>query len=383
LVESITEEKKISSLQNDWDRLSCASEYPNVFMTADWFQSWYEDLARRSGAGKLKPSVLSVKRDGIITGIAPLSCAVTSRYGMELRRLQFLARDHEWDYNDLVVGDDVPGQTAALVDFLCRTKSDWELIDLQDLRDAGGALEHFRTVLTKSGLPHLVVPAEERCPYMPIDGTWAEMLGRRSSVTRHSFRNRQSRLNRLTGGELRIRILDDPQNESGLLDRMIALEMQKQVGGRISIPFLGQHAGVFVSLFDKLGPKGWLCVAVMEWNDRLLSWHLLFRCGKRLWGYLTAYDHEFARLSPGTMMIPAIVDHGFAQGCTEYDFLSGEEPYKMQWATGFHHRYRVLIWNERPKSRLYAAAYRRQHIRAVESSGDELAETQSVVSTGE
>jgi CelD/BcsL family acetyltransferase involved in cellulose biosynthesis len=53
--------------------------------------------------------------------------------------------------------------------------------------------------------------------------------------------------------------------------------------------------------------------------------------------------------------LPAIIDYGFAHGFTEYDFLSGEEAYKQHWATGFHLPSRILVWNDRLKSRAYSA----------------------------
>ncbi|MGB7547414.1 MAG: GNAT family N-acetyltransferase [Terracidiphilus sp.] len=280
-----------------------------------------------------------------------------------------MSHEQEWDYNDLVLGDDVAGQTEAVMDFLSHSAKKWDLIDLRDLRDAGNAITHIESALKRAGLPYRLLREEERCPFMPIDGPWSEILGRRSSATRHTFRNRQSRLNKMTGEGLRVRILDDPHKEPGLLEKMIALEAQKHVGGKPSPPFLGVHSEVFASLFDSLGPKGWLCVAMMELDDRLLAWHLLFRCGGKLWGYLTAYDHDFSHLSPGSMLVPAIVDYGFAHGYTEYDFLSGEEPYKMQWATGFHHTYRLLIWNRRWISRF--RAYRNLRVLPSASARDE------------
>lgn len=367
-VESATSLEQVYCLQQDWDRVSASAGSPNVFTTFDWYAAWYRHLADRAGAKRLQPYVLTLKRDGIICGIAPLTRAVVSRFGIRLRRLQFAGREHEWDYNDLVTGDDLDGKVEALAKHLSLTKRDWELVDLMDVRDTDNFSAHIQSAVERAGLRCALFPAEERCPYMPIDGSWEQMLNRRSSATRHSFRNRQSKLRKIAGEGLRLRILDAPHTEPGLLERMIALEAQKRSGGVLSVPFLGRHVEVFESVFSRLGAKGWLCVALLEREDRLLSWHLLFRCGGKLWGYMTAYDHEFGRLSPGSMLIPEIVDYGFAHGVTEYDFLAGEEPYKMQWAKSFHQRYRVLIWHGGWKSRLYATLFQRLSIPHVERS---------------
>jgi CelD/BcsL family acetyltransferase involved in cellulose biosynthesis len=367
-IEPITTEDGVFRLQHDWDRLSRAVQFPNVFTTYDWYQTWYRRFARREGSVKRRPHVLALKRNGAVTGISPLVLRISSHFGLVSRRLQFVSRYREWDYNDLVLGDDVAAQTEAVVEYLSRSVKEWDLVDLLDLRDIGDTNARIESALKRVGLSYRWLREEERCPYMPIDGPWSEILSRRSSSTRHTFQNQQSRLKRMGGDGLRMRILDDPRKEPNLLERMIALEAQKRVHGKVSPPFLGLHSGVFASLFDTLGLKGWLCVAVMELNDRLLAWHLLFRCGGKLWGYLTAYDNEYARFSPGRMLIPAIVDYGFTHGYTEYDFLKGEESYKMRWITGFHHNYRLLIWNRRSMSRLCAFAHFKLRVRSAVST---------------
>lgn len=362
-VGAITSDDEIAVLEADWDRASAASGAPNVFATFDWYRAWYRHQAKREGTERLQPYVLTLKRAGEIRGIAPLTRATTTQFGMGLQRLQFSARDHEWDYNDLVIGDDAEGMTEAVAKHLSCTKHEWDLVDLMDMRDTDSAVLRIQRAMTRAGLSCALLPVEERCPYLPIDGPWEQTIARRSRTTQKAFRNRESRLRKMAGDAVRIRVLEAPHTEPGLLERMIKLEEQKRSGGVLSVPFVGRHPDVFESVLKTLGPKGWLCVVLLEWEDRLLSWDLLFRCGNKLWDYLTVYDHEFARISPGNMLLPAAMDYGFAHGFTEYDYLSGEEPYKMQWTTGYHQRARIVIWNERWKSRLYAAAYCRMRVR--------------------
>jgi CelD/BcsL family acetyltransferase involved in cellulose biosynthesis len=379
-VETATTEDEVCSLQQDWERLSAVSKSPNAFTTFDWYQAWYRGFAQSEGAGKRSHHILVLKRNGAVAGISPLVGTVSSRMGFRMRRLQFVSGHHDWDYNDLVLGDDAEGQIQAVVEYLSHTQSEWDILDLWDLRDIEVAKEHIENALRRASLRYLFLPEEERCPYMPIDGSWSAIISRRSSSIRHTYRNQQSRLNRMSSEGLRVRILDDPSKEPGLLQKMVALEEQKRVGGQLSAPFLALHSSAFESIFDALGPKGWLCVALMELNDQLLAWHLLLRCGGKLWGYLTAYDHDYSRLSPGRMLVPAIIDYGFARGYTEYDFMNGEETYKLQWAAGFRQTYRLLVWNRRWKSRFSAFAYLklRAQQQAHRSNADEQPDATSI-----
>jgi CelD/BcsL family acetyltransferase involved in cellulose biosynthesis len=156
---------------------------------------------------------------------------------------------------------------------------------------------------------------------------------------------------------MRIRIIENPLEEPGLLEKLIALESQKSIDGAPSQPFIAKYPEVFQSLFDELGPHGWFYLALMELGRRPVAWHLGFRCGKKLWDYSTAYDQSFSRLSPGTMLIPAVLDYGFARGYTEHDFLRGGEAYKLRWTNDYHQTYRVMIWSRRWISRARAFVY--------------------------
>ncbi len=354
-IEEITTEEGLSSLAEDWNRLSETAELPNVFMTFDWFRIWNQHITQEDRGGRRRLNVLVLKKDGAVAGISPLIYREASRFGLVVRKLEFVGR--QADYNDLVVGDDPEGQTEAVVDFLARTHDEWGLIDLRDLRETGNTLPLIEGALRRGGLICRVLPEEERCPFLVIDSPWSTMVSRFSPSSRHVFRNQQSRLDRMSAEGLRVRIIENPLDEPGLLEKLISLESQKHVHGELSQPFIAKYPEVFRSLFEALGPRGWLYVALMELGERPLAWRLGFRCGKKLWGFLTAYDHTFSRLSSGTMLVPALIDYGFSHGYNEYDFLRGEESYKMRWTTDYHQNYRLLIWSRRWTSRARAFMY--------------------------
>jgi len=210
--------------------------------------------------------------------------------------------------------------------------------------------------LSTTGFLYRLLP-EARCPYFPIDANWSEMSRKFSKSRLRTLRNQHYRLLRMGAKGLRIRIIEDPQNESGLLSKLIAIESQKRIHGGLVPPFFARFPEVFQSLFDTLGPRGWFYIALMELGDRPLAWQVGFRCGDQLWDFSKAYDHSYSRLSPGTMLIPAVIDYGFANGYKEYDFLRGEESYKTHWSTGCHDTLRLLVWNRRWMSRARAFLY--------------------------
>jgi CelD/BcsL family acetyltransferase involved in cellulose biosynthesis len=359
-VEAVTTEEGLLKLQDDWNRLSATAEHPNVFTTFDWFRAWNQCFTQKDRSGR-QPHVLVVKKDGGIAGILPLISRTASRFAVTVRKLEFVGS--EGDYNDLVLGNDPPGQIDAVVDFLTRTQDQWDLIELKDLRDTGNSMALVEGALSRARLVYRLLPEEEKCPYLPIDAPSSVIVSRLSqSKSRrmdglHTLRKKQHRLERLSAAGLRVRIIENPFGEPGLVEKLIALERQKRVHGKLSPPFIANYPQVFQSLFDTLGPHGWFCIGLMEMGERPIGSRLVFRCGKKLWDFLTAYDHTFSRLSPGTMLVSALVDYGFSHGFDEFDFMRGVESYKMQWTTQLHQSHRLLIWSRRWASRARAFVY--------------------------
>lgn len=359
-VEPVTTEEGILRLAGDWNRLSETSNDPNVFMTFDWFRAWNQRLTQEDRGGR-RPHVLVVKKEGAIVGIVPLIYRTASRFGVGVRKLQFVGS--EGDYNDFVLGNDPLAQIDAIVDFLAQTRDQWDLIELGDLRDTGNTLALVEAALSRRGLVYRLLPERMKCPYLPIDAPSSEMVSRlsrspgREMDGLHTFRKKLRRLEKLRSEGLRVRIIENPSGEPGLVKKLIALESQKHVDGKLSEPFIARYPEVFQSLFDTLGPRGWFRIGLMELGERPIGSRLVFRCGRKLWDFLTAYDHSFSRLSPGTMLVSALVDYGFLQGCDEFDFMRGEESYKMQWTRKLHQSHRLLIWSPRWVSRARAFVY--------------------------
>ncbi len=363
-VELISTVEGIAALENDWNRLIDCAENPNVFMTYGWFYAWTKELANENGRGRLQPYVLSIKQNEAVVGIAPLVLRIASRFGLQVRKLEFAT--HHSDYNELVVGRDVDALTSAAIEYLARSTRDWDLIELEELRDTGHLIAAIRSAAASSGLPCRFFLEADGCPYMPIDGPWAQTQKKKHlNFARRAFLGFSKR----AGEGFRLRVAERPHTERDLLERIIAVEAQKQVGGDLSEPFFGRHPEIFQTLFDKLGPRGSIAIVLLEKCDELVAYLVLFACGEKLWHYQTAYHRTFSELSPGTLLMCAAVDYGFEHGCNEFDFLRGMERYKQRWTEEFRRNSRVVLWNRRWISRVAAMALLRQQARVSRQSG--------------
>jgi CelD/BcsL family acetyltransferase involved in cellulose biosynthesis len=348
-VEAVTKESEIATLAPDWDRLCREVDDPNAFMTPGWFRAWtkhHKDQQRNV----YSPRVVVFREEGILVGIAPLVMRIVSRW-LGLRKLEF-STIHA-DYNNFIVGKDQAGLTRAFVQFLSRTSRDWDLLDLRDLRGSEEEIRRIEKALTDAGLSFHRTSEKSGCPYLPIDGDAAHVMKRLSG---HERRVLRKRMERAASEGLTIRIIEHPERESGLIDKLATLDHHRTLS-REYPPFLGSYPEVFRALFDDLGPRGWIYISLVEQGERAIAYQVGFFCGKKLWDYTKAYDRDYFRFAPGTAMLPSLLDLGHERGFIEYDFLRGEEPYKMVWSTGCHQRFRLLIWNRRRTSRFRKFVY--------------------------
>lgn len=356
-VEVIATEDGLDGLEDDWNRLSASSESPNVFTTYCWFRAWLRRLVVDEGSERLQPYVLTIKLNGTVVGIAPLVRRVVTRFGFRVRKLEFLT--HHADYNDFVLGKDVRALTQVVMGRLARSLHEWDFIDLRELRNESVRHSMMASAAAEVGLQYRLFTESGGCPFMPIDSPWSESMKKKHlRFARRATLKLEERVNE----GIKARVIDRPHSEQDLLERIIAVEAQKRVGGRLSGSFIGTYPDVFRSLFTDLGPRGLIAVTVVEKGNHLVAWRLLFRSGTKLWDYQTAYDHTFSELSPGTILICTAIDYGFENGYVEFDFLRGMEPYKTRWTSLLRCNQRMLLWNRRWMSRLGAFAYFKLHL---------------------
>lgn len=329
-VELATTEAELLSLREDWGRLSETAPLPNVFTTFEWYHAWLVECARDPESSRREPAVFTIRREGVLVGLLPLVRRVASRGGLRIRKLEFLQASA--DYNDGLFVEDPVGQLQAVFTRAARL-CDFDLIDLVNVRCATGTSEALQQALAASAFC-CRLGTTRRCPCFRIEVDWPGWI---------RLRKGRDRFDRM-GSEFQIRVSDRPHAEPGLLGKIRTLEAQKKILGQAIPAFLGRYPDAFQDLFDTLGPRGWLYVGLMEHQGQPIACELGFRCGDKLWVFFKAFDHAFSRHSPGTILFSRVVEYGLRNGFGEYDYLIGEDEYKLRFSTGKNHTVRVMAW---------------------------------------
>jgi hypothetical protein len=86
-------------------------------------------------------------------------------------------------------------------------------------------------------------------------------------------------------------------------------------------------------LFDLLRERGRLIITTMRVGGKIVSGHAGMEHDGRFYYWLPAYDKAWAKEGVGSMMIEWMMQQAYERGHKEFDFLLGDEEYKLGYAT--------------------------------------------------
>jgi CelD/BcsL family acetyltransferase involved in cellulose biosynthesis len=95
-----------------------------------------------------------------------------------------------------------------------------------------------------------------------------------------------------------------------------------------------------------LAPSGEMELGLARAEGKPVAFLLNFLTEEQVWYYQGAYDEEYRKLYPGMVLHFRCIERAFQEGRRVYDFLSGAEPYKLNWTTESRTlRYQALFPN--------------------------------------
>jgi CelD/BcsL family acetyltransferase involved in cellulose biosynthesis len=301
-------EDELHALEEDWKQLQEETGWRNPFVSAEWTLTYWR--AFWPGA---RPFVVCARRDGRLAAVAPLR---ELRLG-PFRILRFIGDPHS-DTLDFLSLD--PEALDALLAGLADHGRSWDLAFLRNVTEGtamsagGGGRLRRRDV------------AADQAPYLPFRGRGFEELRsggpkqiKASTKRRGKFERAGGTVERLAGA-----------NAVDVLDDMVEIERaswKAREGGRLhwSPERIAHFRAVAPALGDRL--EVWLA----RLDGEPIAYLVLLPAGGRVGFYTGAYKHDHRKHYAGGVMHSYAIERAVELGCTEYDFLNGGEPYKLEW----------------------------------------------------
>ncbi|HUS65689.1 MAG TPA: GNAT family N-acetyltransferase [Kofleriaceae bacterium] len=324
----------LAALQADWARLVDAAHPAGAFRTSAWIASWWNH-----GSTSREPYVL-VARDaaqgGQVVGILPLYTEATSFGGRRARLM-----------GDGIVGSDYLGVIArpedaervsdAAADALLSARLDE--LQLDDL-----IADDPLTRALRDRAPHdaLLVEPRYRCPFVRVAGRFEDYLAELPDGIGAQWHRRRKWLEKRPG--YRLEVLSTPAEIDRGMAILVDLHRQRWAleGGSDAID------GPKVESFHQaaahaLAELGWARLFVLSADGAPRAALYGWRHGDRFAFYQAGHEPAWRPRSVGTVLLGFVIQHCFDEKLNEFDFLRGEEPYKLRWATGWRQTERLRV----------------------------------------
>ncbi|MBN2312743.1 MAG: GNAT family N-acetyltransferase [Sedimentisphaerales bacterium] len=339
------------TLYDSWNALLSQAADANAQLTHEWLSSCWEIFSDRK-----KLSLITVNDGSKIVGIAPLTIAtVIDKAGMTLKKLTFVG-DGLTDYHDLLTADEKREEILRiLIEFIVEGKKDWDVIHFRNVRGDSPNLPILRNILTETSF-RFMERINIRSPYISIDRDWTDYYSTLGKNIRSDVRRRSNVLAKLGKAEfVRLHKVNDVTDTLHMI-KSIHVKYRKAKGD-VSW-YTNEKRFRFASLIVKrFGDRKWLDIVFLKLNDQIIAYYLGFVYGNIVYFWNTGFDPDFSKVGPGKLLLHFWIKDSFAKGYSQFDFMVGEESYKLQWTSPTRPNYEFFVFKNTTRSHIFKCYY--------------------------
>jgi CelD/BcsL family acetyltransferase involved in cellulose biosynthesis len=321
-------------LRAEWDALLESCNSATVYQTWEWNEAWW----RVNRRGK-RLRLLQIRERSKLIGIAPFY--VSRHLGTPLRRLAFVGNGAS-DYMDVIAHDDRAAEVCAAVFRVLELSRHFDLADLQQLRPHAVLRRQAEALSVRQA----EIRAQEPCPFVALPDTWEEYTKRLGKKMRSNI-SYYDRLLPKTFETVETRLATADELDEAL-DALFDLHQKRWNAVLLPGVLGGSRTQVFHRLAARrLMDRGWLRLHITRVDGRIVAALYCFRYRESTLYYLGGFAPELAKYSLGTVLTAHAIRHAISEGCAEFDFLRGDEPYKQRWLPESRVNARLLVPHQR------------------------------------
>jgi len=317
-VREIESMDELEAIRSDWLALWSSLPAATPFQSPDWLIPWWKHF----GVDQLRVQVLL--NEERVVGVAPLFVSAD--------RLRLIGTGNT-DYLDLLAED--AECAAAIVAYLCRNRS-WNEIDFENLRCESPLL-----ISMTCGDVSEYVEEQDVCPVLSLPARADEFIDGLPRQLQHNlnyYRRKLANVGQVTMEQA------NGNNFAELFDALLSLHearwrMNQLSGVLCDYEVQDFHYDAACSLLSHHA----LRLYALRLDARIIASLYAFHHGRCTYYYLSGFDPEFARYSPGTLIVAHAIHEAIREGDSRFDFLRGREDYKYRWGATDRPIYRKQV----------------------------------------
>ena len=350
---SITEINSIDEffeLQDNWNRVLEKSKDNNVFLTWEFLSTFWNHF----GGGK-KLRILVTEDKNEIIAIAPLR---QSRYNFGrlfgynvIEPLGYRGAD----YTGLILTERLTECFQLLLNYLTED-DDWDFIYLLDL--PGTSTIHELLPTESKYTPRIELTSGIVCPFITLPESNDVFMQSLDKNLRKDLERCMRNLEK-DYQKVEIKRYEALGSVEEGMDIFFELHQKRWKSKGTKGAFSSQEARDFsVDVANKFADRGWLALYFLTVKDEPIAAQYCHEYGQKMYYCLGGFDIEYSKYSVGNLLTVKIIEDCIKRKLREYDFLKGNESYKLRWTTQYRTNFGIRFVNNKFTSRLYGRGMR-------------------------
>ncbi len=313
----------LEELRPGWNRLLASDRSAAIFLTPEWLQSWWKAY----GFGRQIRSVGFLTADGELVALAPMYLERTGGV-LSRRTLRFIgAGSGDSDALNILVAPGWEAQIAhAFLEYLRENKF-WDVCSLETLPEESPMATALACEIARQNWT--VSTRHTAHSLIQLPPSWDEYL----KMLQPNFRPLLTRYPKRLQSRYQVRISrsEDIVNLAAGLERLFALHQKRWTRrgerGAFAEParqdFYARMAAAFLE-------RGWLEFWSLSIGDEIAATQFCFRYRDTVSLLQEGFDPRFTDDKVGYALRAHVLQQIIAQGACCYDFLGGDDPYKLK-----------------------------------------------------
>lgn len=305
-----------------WHAVVDADPLGTIFHTPEYLEVWADVLGTRANV-----RVHEVVDGDETIGIVPVSLQREGSPTGPLEVVRFLGGTDVTDYLGPVAAPE--HRELVVTTYLDQLveDGDWDEFVADGMVVGSGWDVLWPDHAAERGLTTLGAAPEDVCPRVDLTGGFGAYLDRLPSKLRHEMRRKTRKLARDAGDLELVEVTEGGVDEA--LERFFAFNTatsddkgrffaneEMQSWFRALADRLGRDGGFRLHELHVGGLPGASCVSLVHGGE---------------WGlYNSAFDEALSMLAPGMVIVSELIEVAASEGCTTFDLLRGDEPYKYR-----------------------------------------------------
>ncbi len=298
-------------IDEEWDELAITSGASSIFMTSKWLTAWSETL------GKDVPlAAIRVRVEGVL--VAAGAFANYSGY------IQFAGKGAT-DYSEILLHKELSSTNSTrCINIILETL--FEVYDKFHSFQFSRIPQYARCLNTFEECQYLCDIEEQ------IVAPNMAMVAAPDALRKKSLRRHHKSLAKL--GDLRIQTVSTANEIRPLLNEFFELHIKRWQATQTPSVFVSDnHRRFFLKLTGYADSSNWLRFTEVRLDGYLIAAHFGFLVDKRFIWYKPCYDPDYAKHSPGEVMLKHLIETSLHEEATIFDFTLGNEKFKLRFAT--------------------------------------------------